>query len=690
MPKWWPWRGSKHPAPEPAAPAARAEPAWHRLPSIQRTVGDIEPTAQLQGFTESLTTSQNPGLTGPLEVLSAKHSDRLSVLDVVRDPAPPAAHHTPSPAAAHQSRTWAPSPMAIQRALVGSTASVQRTADVAVPVREIHPVEATSATETAPHSMVDAPPPDDARMLEVASDPELSADEPHPVGPAAAHPISDHQPAAVAETAGGTPDESAAPAADYTSSAENSTPMAVQRVPSQIEPFPAGPQTVSATSTGSTGTSLRPPFRHLPSVQRDVTQAGSTPQPLSGAHPLTVLPTIESPAAARPPDKPSTAGAPAPSSAATLQRSIEPDPARPTATPSASGPLPPPGPAVSAGELPVIPTGEAPQSATASPPVTAQRITARLQRLPVVQTHPAPAVVAAAPERRGPALPVPQRSPERMTEMVVNGDAAAEDAQNLSAGLPPHSLAKDSEAPWDAQPLPDAAAPAPAGAPAPPSGVVQRVELPVVPPTAAPARIQSSSAASDSHATLSPVVQRTATAGRLVMLPPVRGSGGSAHIGDSASSPARSVLFESPRPVGLQRMFEQHTAKRPDSATHLGVGSASASPTSATAGSYSGSPESAPPGFEASEPSYDASTNTITFSPPTVQRETEAASPSPEAAPAAAPAPAPTAAPAASGPAPGGDVDELVNRLYDPLAARLRAELWLDRERAGVLMDLGR
>ena len=49
-----------------------------------------------------------------------------------------------------------------------------------------------------------------------------------------------------------------------------------------------------------------------------------------------------------------------------------------------------------------------------------------------------------------------------------------------------------------------------------------------------------------------------------------------------------------------------------------------------------------------------------------------------------------TSAPAVSRPAAAGDVDELVNRLYDPLAARLRAELWLDRERAGVLMDLGR
>jgi hypothetical protein len=56
----------------------------------------------------------------------------------------------------------------------------------------------------------------------------------------------------------------------------------------------------------------------------------------------------------------------------------------------------------------------------------------------------------------------------------------------------------------------------------------------------------------------------------------------------------------------------------------------------------------------------------------------------------AAPASAAATAPAASGAPGGGDVDELVNRIYDPLAARLRAELWLDRERAGVLMDLER
>jgi len=57
------------------------------------------------------------------------------------------------------------------------------------------------------------------------------------------------------------------------------------------------------------------------------------------------------------------------------------------------------------------------------------------------------------------------------------------------------------------------------------------------------------------------------------------------------------------------------------------------------------------------------------------------------AAPAAASAPtsAPAAAPAtAAGPAkPGTDLDELARRLYGPLTALIRAELWLDRERSG-------
>ena len=59
-------------------------------------------------------------------------------------------------------------------------------------------------------------------------------------------------------------------------------------------------------------------------------------------------------------------------------------------------------------------------------------------------------------------------------------------------------------------------------------------------------------------------------------------------------------------------------------------------------------------------------------------------------------APAPAAAPAAAPGGPGSpgspakptaaELDELAKRLYEPLSARLRTELWLDRERSGRSM----
>jgi hypothetical protein len=59
------------------------------------------------------------------------------------------------------------------------------------------------------------------------------------------------------------------------------------------------------------------------------------------------------------------------------------------------------------------------------------------------------------------------------------------------------------------------------------------------------------------------------------------------------------------------------------------------------------------------------------------------AEPAPAAAPEAAPAPVPAQAAAA-----GGDPEELVKKLFDPLLRRLKTELRLDRERHGRLTDL--
>ena len=199
---------------------------------------------------------------------------------------------------------------------------------------------------------------------------------------------------------------------------------------------------------------------------------------------------------------------------------------------------------------------------------------------------------------------------------------------------------------------------------------------------------------------MSPVVQRAAATGRrLVVLPPLRPSATNAHDGpdSSQSAPERSVLFDSPRPVGLQRMFGDN-AMRTDSGTGFrpaSSGSAGFASAAFSSGESSSDPASGVPQFETSGPSYDPSTNTITFASPTVQREPEAAPPSPNLRrrrrrPRAAPSgPAPSG-PAAAGPAAAAMSRSWSTSLYDPLAARLRAELWLDRERAGVLMDLGR
>lgn len=45
-------------------------------------------------------------------------------------------------------------------------------------------------------------------------------------------------------------------------------------------------------------------------------------------------------------------------------------------------------------------------------------------------------------------------------------------------------------------------------------------------------------------------------------------------------------------------------------------------------------------------------------------------------------------APAQNGAAPPQNAEELLRKLYDPLLRRLKADLWLDRERRGALTDL--
>ena len=76
----------------------------------------------------------------------------------------------------------------------------------------------------------------------------------------------------------------------------------------------------------------------------------------------------------------------------------------------------------------------------------------------------------------------------------------------------------------------------------------------------------------------------------------------------------------------------------------------------------------------------------------TIQRsadtEVQLAADPPAAAPAAAPSAAPAGPAGPAAPMSGAELEEMARRLYEPLSARLRAELWQDRERSGLLTDL--
>nr|BFE49330.1 hypothetical protein GCM10017745_27570 [Saccharothrix mutabilis subsp. capreolus] len=67
-----------------------------------------------------------------------------------------------------------------------------------------------------------------------------------------------------------------------------------------------------------------------------------------------------------------------------------------------------------------------------------------------------------------------------------------------------------------------------------------------------------------------------------------------------------------------------------------------------------------------------------------VVQRTEEVAPAVEEAPSTAAPTSSSAAPAQQAPA---EPEELLKKLYDPLLRRLKAELWLDRERRGLLTD---
>lgn len=758
MPKWWPWGRRPEPvAPAaPAAPAARAEPVWQRLAAVTPTTGDIEPTAHLNGFTATLTTSQNPAFTKPVQLLAVDEHHRLPVLDTSpAHPAPPPA----APAPAVQSRSWAPRLPSVQRAHVGTP--VQRDSMQDEPVATTLPVIDTGGQPEPVRAMVQARDPDERRPLDAVTAEDASAELPAPLPdtsePFTAAPTAVEHPAppipAVQRLATETHPLPATPipAVQRLAAETHPLPIVLQRVASPSPPHPdSSTTTASATFDVPPGRVpdvplvgvpdvytahhtevVTPPLRHLHTVQRTdsvaptipslptlpvVTTTPSKPvtrpeqdapkpqptpviQRITDADELTPdvaddgeqpapavsLPVVDNrdanpplPVAAAAAGTPSVLAQTPPHAPAAVQR-LTPQPNPPTPSPPVhTDPHPAPRPdttarAVEAADLPVVTTEF--QTAMHEPPLTTEHY-----EVPAVQRS-APVAFTAAEARPEPATRVQPVSvfassqPQRPTVMRTVGDTPDVAANPMTPAAAPARTPITADRVHASE-----------------SAVAERISLPVV-NTAPTLSAAPSTRRPDPSAP--PVVQRsTGSTRRLVVLPPVRSTD------DHSSSPGIAALqadeaevFSSPRPVGLQRMFETATRHvgQPLPAPGANVESPSAAPmhepwiTTDTAQSTMSAHD------------YDASTNTITFASaglPSIQRTTDESAPATEAAAPVAAAPAMTSAPAASGSgapaAAGTDVDELVNRVYDALAARLRAELWLDRERAGTLMDLGR
>lgn len=718
------------------APSAPADTGWHALPPVQRTLGAIELTAPPRTFTSSLTTTQDPSLLSANRPTLLTTGAPVSVLRMTETETNPVAAQATSAPAAQTSRRWMP-PLNIQRAGLGAA---EATSPIAPPFMSSEAIEPYIATPS--HSFVAAADPDELRTVPVVDHVEPRLPSPavgveprqrsvqravEPSAPAKSAPRVQQEATVrpIVESAGDGP---------VLSSIQRSVvddDATLVSAPGAADAL----RTVPVVDFSAPGGSPLPVVGEAPRAAPSVTDTLRTPTPGAQSAPAPVASrAVGMPPAAnvvqRVAEEPGrTASSPSilattavPSPAATgtraanaLQRSVfsettearpestvaTPVPAQRTVTgadmnsagdahravvaepltthggdqvPRKLGPLSG-GPVV--GALQRAMDSGAGDSVTGvrsvgmsktveSPGVSSPAVfdtPVNVQRSSAEQDHPT--FVVPSPEHRvaGPGDDGPRWAPTVFeppigrtdtltTQRLVQGDTPASPAASTPVNLPLSAAVRAVQRTAES----DAAS----------VGAVQPVvALPVVQRAM---NTESGSAPSPfSTATNTPSVSddNPSSPGRIVLLPPIR---------TETSEPAghaRELLADSARPMSLQRMFGDFARPAPE-------------------------PDADTP----RQPSEPATAQTVTFDAPAVQRAADsdpdsilsAQAVSEQAAPEHAPsAPAAAAAGAAHGPGQTpADVDELVGRLYEPLAARLRAELWLDRERAGALMGLHR
>ncbi|KUI26120.1 hypothetical protein AU195_14185 [Mycobacterium sp. IS-1496] len=687
---WWPRRRTVPAAPPSAAP----DPRWQALPPIQRTVGGIAATTDLDRFSTSLTTARNPGLVSSAGTLATEHADTLTILDIGAPPPQP----PPRPVVASQPRSWQRSVHLPQR-MVSAPDPVQRSEDSAAPVfaDTAETTETPEAAETAEAPVTaSAVPLPEGTSLTRAPDPGEHRELPvvAPLAPPFAEPVQHETPVATG---------------DPVRPAQAATP--VQRVADGAatppSPPPPVPRTAAAETLSANGSlhSSGPGHRV---VQRSTTVPAPAP-PSPSPHVDTTRPVPEPPAsppdviAVAQPDPPAdtrdghgpaiTDGPTAPSIERDVQRAVASeaitwlapdDPVRPIparrpapmdhhtgTTPAATvqrvsvqrvSVQRPTTPSALVDPAPERPTGATPPAARNRDVVAAQR----------VEHHEPPPVAEIPPLQRIAVAPAHEavHSPPQPLGLHTQRPATPPETHHPAApaGRTPATALPATTAPPVAQ---RATTPAPSTLAAATRSVPARPGTPT-PPTAHPHEVVP-----EVQRSVTPIAPDSAPGPAphmRVVLPPLRAPERPESSDDPAPLPVQQIA-ESPRPMPLQRMFEHAAAPRDPG------------------GRSSVTTTRPPPASVVEHHEYTE----VSFGELSVQRDaepSETAAPADEPTAAGAPettatvtAVAPQTATGGATPA-GGNIDELVNRLYDPLAARLRSELWLDRERAGVLMDL--
>jgi len=715
---------------------------WAALPPIQRAAGDLEPTAQARQFAAGL-----PGAVGvPLALRPLGHArgaDAPAGL-VAGLPVPPAAYAGREPMVLAQRRpaerarlSWpewgaaaeeAPEPAVEPEPAFEDVAEAPGAAPappppvpaprpVAQPVREpghVAAAAAEAAPAVAPEALPVAVEPRPVRAVPVeAAPPSLTVSRfsPPPVSldvrPAAAPPRQSAA-AAAAEPAMAMPDAEPSRRLNVGQSrrmglgAPLSTPVvpAVQR---SVETFPtaAAPEAPPASEPAPAPSEavLEPPSAAAPPELAAVAE----PEPTVGAD-LPVQPLLDAPVVrarrASAPDAAPGMPAPEPAPAAQAVTGVPPSPPgdlgrpiyrvqrRPAAgTPAPAGDAGPAMSPMTVGPVtpPTAPVVHAVQRIDAEPlgaldlplaPATAPPPSA-VEAEPDVPTPP-PTIASAGPPP-APAWPEPLAAPDAPLPVVADVASAAPAAP---AG-PPQQARPASSGPAPAGPVGPAAA---ASAPVPALVVSRRVAVPAGTPAAASAAPARAEAA--------------------ITLPLV-GSRPLALASEAAPAPPAEPLVvarsleaapAAPAPLLVAPVARDEPALSLPMAMPLAVAPAAATATAAAMG-----PTTAPvwPVVQASrEP---VGTGESPLAAPVVAQMPEAvvAQPMPaEIVPAfAAPADVPVqraddgAAPASGGPGGAGghsdkELDDLARQLYDRLRSRLRMELLVDRERAGLITDL--